>query len=408
MVKVSRSSDTTIKVAMVANCDLANIKIALSIGSYTVECADVSNGEGKFVVSATEIAKLGGVNYYADLKSYNKKTSALIDAELVNVQVVETLAETKGYTTCRCTIPYEVDNAETPSATPHADYATKSDLAALEEKVFGEGGDSGTGASIKEQITDISEALGEVDTEKGTISSRMESVEEILGTSESEQTVCERIGSVEESLGDLSGAEKTVAERLEYLEENSSGDIAVVYDAKNTFGTENLRINRAVVGSALVDAVIDDLDAGKKVFLKCGDYKFAVISTVDSRAHQTPETRFRGFVCESLATDDASKIGSVEGANFYEERLVIIYHPTENKTYTYYSTDGSSGSGSASEIAALQSEVAALREQIQNIVNGSSALSSVLLTDGVTSEKFRLSVAQGDADHETLVLEAVE
>ena len=113
-------------------------------------------------------------------------------------------------------------------------------------------------------------------------------------------------------------------------------------------------------------------------------------------------------MCESLATDDASKIGSVEGAVFYEERLVIIYHPTENKTYTYYSTDGASGAGSASEIAALQNEVAALREQIQNIVNGTSAVSSVLLTDGVTSEKFRLSVAQGDADHETLVLEAVE
>ena len=112
MVKVSRSSDTTIKVAMVANCDLANVKIALSIGSYTVECADVSNGEGYFVVSAAEIAKLGNVNYYADLKSFNKKTSKVIDAELVNVQIVETIAETKGYTTCRCTIPYELDDAE--------------------------------------------------------------------------------------------------------------------------------------------------------------------------------------------------------------------------------------------------------------------------------------------------------
>lgn len=407
MVKVSRSSDTAIRVGMVANCNLANIKISLSIGSYTVECNDVSNGEGKFVVSATEIAKLGGVNYYADLKSYNKNTSAMIDAEIVNVQIVETIAETKGYTTCLCTIPYEVDNAETPSTTPHADYATKSDLAALEEKVFGEGGDSGTGASIKEQISDISDALGEVDTEKGTISSRIVSIEKILGTSESEKTICERIGSVEESLGDLSGSEKTVAERLEYLEENSSGDIAVIYDAKDTFGTDNLRVNRVAIGSALVDSVIDSLDAGKKVFIKCGDYKFAVISTVDSRGHASVNTQFRGFVCESLATDDITKIGSAEGATFYEERLVIIYHPTENKTYSYYSTDGASGSGSAGEIDSLRAEVASLRAQIVSIVQGQTVLNSLLLKDSQTSENFRLSVTSADDGKETLSLESV-
>ena len=406
MVKVSRSSDTTIKVAMVANCDLANVKIALSIGSYTVECADVSNGEGYFVVSAAEIAKLGNVNYYADLKSFNKKTSKVIDAELVNVQIVETIAETKGYTTCRCTIPYELDDAETPPS-GKANYATKEDIAELEEKVFGEGGDSGEGVSIKKQISDISDALGEVNTEKGTISSRMESVEEILGTSESEKTVCERIGSVEESLGDLSGSGKTVAERLEYLEENSSGDIAVIYDAKETFGTDNLRVNRVAIGSALVDSVIDSLDAGKKVFIKCGDYKFAVISTVDSRGHASVNTQFRGFVCESLATDDITKIGSAEGATFYEERLVIIYHPTENKTYSYYSTDGASDSGRTGEIDALRAEVASPRAQIEGIVQGQTVLNSLLLKDSQTSENFRLSVMMADDGKETLSLESV-
>ena len=273
--------------------------------------------------------------------------------------------------------------------------------------MFGEGGDSGEGVSIKKQISDISDALGEVNTEKGTISSRMESVEEILGTSESEKTVCERIGSVEESLGDLSGSGKTVAERLEYLEENSSGDIAVIYDAKETFGTDNLRVNRVAIGSALVDSVIDSLDAGKKVFIKCGDYKFAVISTVDSRGHASVNTQFRGFVCESLATDDITKIGSAEGATFYEERLVIIYHPTENKTYSYYSTDGASDTGRTGEIDALRAEVASLRAQIEGIVQGQTVLNSLLLKDSQTSENFRLSVTMADDGKETLSLESV-
>ena len=198
---------------------------------------------------------------------------------------------------------------------------------------------------------------------------------------------------------------KTLVERIEELEQSSPEAPAVVFDSRETFGTDNLRVNRVAAGSVLVDAVIDALDAGKKVFLKCGDYKFSVISTVDSRAHAEADTRFRGFVCESVSPTDLASIGG-DTAKFVEERLVVVYHPTENKTYTYYSTDAGDGAEGAS-VAALREEVDSLKTALANLLDGKTALDRIVFKDKTTGAYFTLAAENDGDDGETVAIQEI-
>ena len=389
MLKLARNGDTSVKLAMVAGCDLSNVKVVLSIGTLTSTCDDVSKGSGTFLISKEMVATLGGAIYYADLKSYRKHDNSLIDAEVVQCMIVDELADTKGFTTVTCTIPYEgedITSGKSYPVTPTGGGVSIAELNAAAAQTLADA----------KAYTDQKIAEGGGSTPSGDAATKEELAQ-----------VSAQLSALREEVFGEAGGEggQTLVERIAALEEASSDAPAVVFDSRETFGTDNLRVNRVAAGSVLVDAVIDALDAGKKVFLKCGDYKFSVISTVDSRAHTAAETRFRGFVCESVSPTDISAIGG-ETVDFVEERLVVVYHPVENKTYTYYSTDAGDSAESQS-LADLRAEVQSLKTALANLLDGKTSLDRIVFKDKTTGAYYALAAEDGGASGETIAIEQI-
>lgn len=389
MLKLARNGDTSVKLAMVAGCDLSNVKVVLSIGTLSSTCDDVSKGSGTFLISREMVATLGGAIYYADLKSYRKHDNSLIDAEVVQCMIVDELADTKGFTTVTCTIPYEGEDIMSGKSYPVPPTGGGVSIAELN-------------AAVAQTLADAKAYTDQKIAEGGSTPSGDVATKEELAQLDA------KVSSLREEVFGEAGDEggKTLVERIAALEEATTPDaLAVVFDSRETFGTDNLRVNRVAAGSVLVDAVIDALDAGKRVFLKCGDYKFSVISTVDSRAHTAAETRFRGFVCESVSPTDISAIGG-ETVDFVEERLVVVYHPVENKTYTYYSTDAGDSAESQS-FADLRAEVQSLKSALSNLLDGKTALDRIVFKDKTTGAYFALAAEDGGESGETIAIEQI-
>lgn len=102
MLKLSRTTDTSVLVDVISTKPLDGMTVEIDVGGV-VKSADVSTGKGTVTFAASEIAALEGAGCLAVQTAYDGSNKA-VDEEKFTVEFVNTKEETVGFTTTNCTI----------------------------------------------------------------------------------------------------------------------------------------------------------------------------------------------------------------------------------------------------------------------------------------------------------------
>ena len=418
MLKLSKSSNTKVTVNVICRVGLNGLKLTMKVEGIEKNIDDISSEHGELVFTADEISVLTGINYFGKVFLTEKSTGKVVDEEVVSILIVEREEDTVGFTDMEVTVPYiyrpteamyptitqmkDADAEVLAEAKSYTDieiekvaartFVYKGQVQAIADLPSSGNQRGDVWNVIDEQANYVWNGTGwdrlssEIDLSQ--YAKKSELAAEATARSDAD-TVLENAIATEtstriESISNVTNLIGAVSTRVD-----GKADKGKVFNAKDYFGNEDLRTNRTCDGSALVDAVIAAHDSGTLALLKCGEFKYNVISTVNANG-------IRGFCCESLCADD---IETLEEQAAYEERLVILYIAAQNKTYSFYSRANSETEDIRELIAELQTKVtelqtatAALEATKQAILAGTQILQGTTLHCADNEKDYRLVV----------------
>lgn len=102
----------------------------------------------------------------------------------------------------------------------------------------------------------------------------------------------------------------------------------VVYDIGDYFGVSSMEVDQTVIGSSLVDKVLEVLDAGNTVAVVCGKKRYMVVSSLTG-------SDYRGFACTAVSPNKSEEI--LEG-NYkpFGEQFLVLYINNIDRTKSFY------------------------------------------------------------------------